>query len=70
MPVSLQTTLTIRPGWESELIRKISDMNWILSQDYAIFKSLDYGIVPEKLQDEIREEYHAYEREINHDITV
>lgn len=70
MPVSLQTTLTIRPGWESELIRKISDMNWIFSQDYAIFKSLDYGIVPEKLQDEIREEYHVYEREINHDITV
>ena len=45
-------------------------MNWIFSQDYAIFKSLDYGIVPEKLQDEIREEYHVYEREINHDITV
>ena len=53
-----------------KLIRKISDMNWILSQDYGIFKSLDHGIVPEILRDEIREEYHAYEREINHDVTV
>lgn len=70
LPVCLKTNIIIRPDWENELIRKISDMNWILSQDYGIFKSLDHGIVPEILRDEIREEYHAYEREINHDVTV
>lgn len=64
---SLEGSVTVRRGWEEEIIRKISSMNRIMIEDYDTLKELEAGKVPEKIRTGIKDEYGEYEREMNYD---
>ena len=63
----LEGNVTVRRGWEEEIIRKISNMNRIMIEDYDTLKELEAGKVPEKIRTGIKDEYGEYEREMNYD---
>ena len=69
-PVSMECRLPLRNGCENELLHKIGEMNRIIGEDYDIFEALSKGCIPESVEDQIRQEYKEYEREINHGIDI
>ena len=69
-PVLLEGRIGIRSGWETDLVRRVGDMNRVMEEDYKILEPLGRGVVPESVRNCIREEYSGYEREMSHDVTV
>ena len=45
-------------------------MNRIIMEDYEIFDALSKGEIPETVEQQVRQEYKEYEREMNHGINI
>ena len=69
-PVSMECRISLRGDWEKELIHKIGEMNRIIMEDYEIFDALNKGEIPETVEQQVRQEYKEYEREMNHGINI
>lgn len=69
-PIQLKGKVILRDGWETELIRRTSDMNRIIMNDRETFEALNRGNVPVCIQDQIRQEYQEYEREISYGVDI
>ena len=69
-PVQLKGKVILRNGWETELIRRTGEMNRIVMNDREIFEALSRGKVPDCIQNQVRQEYQEYEREIRHGVDI
>ena len=66
----MECRISLRGDWETELIHKIGEMNRIIMEDYEIFDALSKGEIPETVEQQVRQEYKEYEREMNHGINI
>ena len=69
-PVRLECSISMNGDWENELLRHILDMMCITGDDYKSLEYLKEGIVPDKIQCMIRQEYERYEGEIANGISI